>query len=141
MYIYSLMKIFRVKARKLAGSDYEEVYRKAYQIYKPLKNRTRRRPYIRSAYFNKQKIFLRLFWEHLSQKFLRERVRRLKYFACALELMQHSRCEPVSKENVDRTSEILHRFEGETSDGEHFFVQIKEQKKDGGKWFMSVFPE
>ena len=37
-------------------------------------------------------------------------------------------------------TEILHRFKGITPEGEEFFVQIKENKRNGQKYFISVFP-
>ena len=64
----------------------------------------------------------------------------MKYFPCAIELIQKSRVEPSSKENPNKRSEILHRFAGATKDSEIFFVQIKEYKKTDQKWLMSVFP-
>ncbi|MBI2444397.1 MAG: hypothetical protein HYV42_04130 [Candidatus Magasanikbacteria bacterium] len=70
----------------------------------------------------------------------RDKIRRVRYFPCALELLQHSRFDPESKENVDRRSEILHRFAGITKNGDKFFVQVKEDKRSGQKWLISVFP-
>lgn len=67
-------------------------------------------------------------------------MRRLKYFSAALELIQHSRFEPKSKENPNKPGEILHRFAGSTKGKELFFVQIKEDKQTGQKYFISVFP-
>ena len=37
--------------------------------------------------------------------------------------------------------EILHRFAGLTKNRELFYVQIKEDKRSGRKYFMSCFPE
>ncbi len=136
------MKVYRVKCEKLSGTDYREVYHKAYSLYKPLKARTKRRPHIRSAYFMKDKIFLGLFWQHIDDKTnFRDKIRRLKFFPCALELIRNSKFEPTSKQNPNNPSEILHRLGGLTKDSELFFVQIKEDKKSGQKWFLSVFPE
>ena len=96
---------------------------------------------MRSAYFDKQKIFLGLFWQHLHEKEnVRDKVRRLKYYPCAIELIQKSRVEPTSKENPNRPGEIVHRFAGSTPDNELFFVQIKEDKRTNQKLLMSVFP-
>lgn len=71
----------------------------------------------------------------------RDRVRRLKYLAAGLELVSDSRAKPLSKANPNRSSEILHRFAGATKDGDLFFVQIKENKRSGKLYLMSVFPE
>ncbi len=135
------MKVYQTKIKKIAGTDFSEVHRQALYFYKQLKRKTKRRPYIRSAYFKKDKIFLEFFWHHLyEKKNFRDKVRRMKYFPCAIELIRNSRCEPISKENPNRRSEILHRFAGTSKNHELFFVQIKEDKASGQKWLISVFP-
>ncbi|MDD5725953.1 MAG: hypothetical protein PHC53_00875 [Patescibacteria group bacterium] len=135
------MKVYKTKARKFSGSDFHEVNQKASSLYSTIKKRSKRRAYIRSAYFKKDKIFLDLFWSHLFEKQnWRDRVRRIKYFGCAIELINHSRFEPKSKENHNQPSEILHRFYGITADDELFCAQIKEYKKNGQKFLISVFP-
>ncbi|MCK5466123.1 hypothetical protein KAI56_01320 [Candidatus Parcubacteria bacterium] len=77
----------------------------------------------------------------MSQKNLRERIRRLRYFPCALDLIRNSRIVPVSIENADNRNEMLHRFTGKTKDKEVFFVQIKESKRGDKKYLMSCFPK
>lgn len=135
------MKYFQTKAEKLAGTNYKEVYQKAFRHYLEIKRRSKRRTYIRSAYFNKGKVFLSLFWQHLHDKFsLKDKIRRVKYFPCAIELIKKSHFGPASKENVDKKSEILHRFAGVTKDGTVYFVQIKEYKRSGEKFLISIFP-
>ncbi len=135
------MKIYQTKIKKLSGSDYREVHSQAIELYKELKRKTKRRPYIRSIYFNKDKIFLETYWQHLYEKEnFRDKIRRMKYFPCAVELIQKSRMEPTSKENPNKRTEILHRFAGATEEHELFFVQIREHKGAGEKWLMSIFP-
>lgn len=134
------VKAYQTKAKKLPGTNYGDVYKKAFGLYSTIKRRSKRRVYIRSAYFNKDKIFLSLFWQHLREKHHGDRTRRLKYFPCAIELIHHTRFHPTSIENVDRKSEILHRFIGITPDNEIFYVQIKETKRNGQKYLISVFP-
>lgn len=135
------MKAFKIKLKKFSGTNYSEVYQQAFPLYKTIKKRSRRKPYVRSAYFNKDKIFLELFWMHLWQNSnWRDRTRRLKYFVCAIGLIETSTYDPVSKQNINRSNEILHRFAGLTKDDELFYVQIKEDKKTDQKWLMSVFP-
>lgn len=135
------MKAYQVKTSKFSGTNYSEVLVRAKFFYDKIKKKTKRRPYVRSAYFNKSKIFTELFWRHLWQKYnWRDKTRRLKYLAYAIELIENSKQEPESKQNVDRPSEILHRFLGITKDKEVFFVQIKEEKKTGQKYLISVFP-
>jgi len=135
------MQIYQAKAGKLSGTNFHEVYKKAFSIYEQIRKRTKRRAYLRSAYFKKDKIFLALFWQHLWDKHKwQDRMRRLKYFSAALELIQYGRFEPKSKENPNKPGEILHRFAGSTKGRELFFVQIKEDKQTGQKYFISVFP-
>ena len=135
------MKAFKTKANKLPGTDFHEVRKKADSFYRQLKNRSKRRAHIRSAYFKKDKIFLELFWQHLfDAKNWQDRTRRLKYFPAAIELIRYSTFEPKSEENRNKRSEILHRFTGITSENDVFYVQIKEDKKSGQKFLMSVFP-
>lgn len=134
------IKIYRVKNKKLTGTDFKEVHKKAYNFYQQIKRKSKRRPYIRSTYFKKNKIFLGLFWQHLHEKHFKEQVRRMKFFPCGIELIKFSKFNPESKENVDKKSEILHRFMGATSENEIFFVQIKEDKRSGEKFLISIFP-
>lgn len=135
------MKFYQTKAKKLSGSDYHEVHKQAFGLYKKIKRKTKRRPYVRSAYFNKEKVFLDYFWQHLfGYPNWRDRTRRLKYDPSAIELIQKSHIEPSSKENPNNRSEILHRFAGATKDKDIFFVQIKEDKKTSQKFLISMFP-
>lgn len=135
------MDIFKVKNGKIAGSELREVKRDALEVYKEIKSKTKRKPYIRSAYFNKQKIFFDYFWIHLTSKSRKIQTHRLKYFPCAIDLIKHSRNVPTSKENPNNRNEILHRFSGTTRENDRFYVQIKEEKKTGAKYLMSVFGE
>ena len=123
------MKVYQTKVSPLPGSEYREVHSKALAIYRQIKKKTKRRPYVRSAYFRKDKIFLDYFWQHIWQKNWRDRVRRLKYYPCALDLLKNSRMEPISKQNPNKSGEILHRFAGVTRNKELFFIQVKEDKK------------
>jgi len=136
---------YPTKSYKLSGSNFKEVKRNALIIYKKITSSTKRRPYVRSAYFRskgkKQKIFFDYFWVHLSQKSFKERAKRLKYFKAAIEVIRKSRDHPASEDNPHKRGELLHRFAGLTKDGELFYVQIKEDKRSGKKYFMSCFPE
>lgn len=135
------MKPYRTKASVIPGTDYREVHSRARQIYDREKKRTRRRAYVRSAYFNKEKVFIDLFWQHLHQKNWRDRVRRLKYYPVALELIRHSKNDPHIRRNPNKTSEILYRFQGITADGKQFTVQIKENMKRRQKFLISIYPQ
>ena len=134
------MKAYQTKIKKLTGTSYEEVMKKARHLYHIEERRTKRQAYVRSAYFKKDKVFLNQFWSHLSQKRQRDRKRRLYYYSCAIDLIRHSRIKPVAKPNPNKPSEIVHRFVGITREKEVFFVQIAENKKTANKYFMSVFP-
>ncbi len=136
-----MVKIYKTKVKRLAGTDYYEVYSKAKFLYKTISSRTKRRPYVRSAYFNKEKVFLDYFWHHIGTKSQRDRLRRLKQYACAIDLIKNSKMEPNSKLNSDKPSEILHRFSGMNGSGDNFLVQITEDIKNEEKSFMSVFPD
>ncbi len=125
----------------MSGTSYSEVYKKAWQVYLTEKKKSRRRAYVRSAYFNKEKIFLDIFWSHLKQKKMKDRFRRLKFYQCAIELLKKCRNHPVTVQDDGNLVDVLHRFYGQTSDGEKFVVQIKENKRNRGKYFVSVFPE
>jgi len=131
---------YSTKIKKLPGSNYAEVRKNAEIIFKQIKSKTKRRPYIKSAYFSKQKVFFDFFWQHLYQKSPKERFKRLKYFEAALEVIRESRNHPTSEENPHKKGELLHRFAGLTKDKELFYMQIKEDKRSGGKYFMSCFP-
>lgn len=136
------MKVYKTKTKKVSGTNYSEVYHKSHGFYSAIKKRTKRQPYIRSAYFQKDKIFLELFWQHLQDKEnFRDKTRRMKYFPAAIELIQKTKFDPESIDNPNKSSELLHRFFGLTKEGEFFCVQIKEEKKSGKKWLISAFPK
>ena len=136
------MKVYKTRISKLSGSDYKEVNKKAFGLYNEIRRKTKRRPYVRSAYFNKSKIFIELFWLRIWQnQNFRDKIRRIKYFPCAIELIRKSKLDPSSKQNPNKPTEILHRFAGTTKENDLFYVQIKEDKKTGEKWLMSAFPE
>jgi hypothetical protein len=135
------MNYFKVKLNRLSGSDYGELRKKANLILGEIKRHTKRRSYVRCAYFGKSKIFFDYFWPHLFEKNYSDRIRRLKYLPCALELIKKSKEKPIIYQTQERRNEILYRFMGETGNKELFLVQIKENKKTGQKYFMSCFPE
>ena len=136
------MDVYKTKAGKIPGTEFHEVKSIALNIFKRIKKKSKRLPYVRSAYFYKDKIFLTLFLQHLfEKKDWRDRTRRLQYFEAAIELIEKSRFEPKSVENPNKKGELLHRFTGLTKDGGIFNVQIKEDKKSGKKYLISFFPK
>jgi len=135
------MNVYKSKYGKLPGSSYSEVMRAARREYRAIQKHTpRRQPYIRSKYFTKDKIFVNEFWNHLNQKVPADRLRRLKLLACAIDLARNNTFDSAVMQNPSKSQESLHRFAGQTKDGEIFYVQIKENKKTNRKDFMSVFP-
>ncbi len=136
------MCVYRTKAGKIPGTEFHEVKSIAFHIFKQIKKKSKRLPYIRSAYFNKNKVFLTLFLQHLfEKKDWKDRTRRLQYFEATIELIEKNRFPPKSIENPNKRGEILHRFTGITKDNEPFCVQIKEDKKSGKKYLISFFPK
>ena len=131
---------YKIKSAKLPGTRFEELIKEARSVFKVLEKKTKRNPYIRSAYFDKRKVFFDSFWTHLYQKPFKERAKRLKYFKCSLELIKKSMNDPDSKQNPNKIGETLHRFGGLTKNGELFYVQIKEDKKTKRLDLMSIFP-
>lgn len=134
------MQYYQTKANIIPTTSYKTVEDVALKYFKEIKKRTKRTPYIRSIYFNKQKVFLNIFWSHLHEKHEKERTRRLKYFECALDLIKNSKITPSVKTNPNKQSESLYRFAGKTKGGNIFFVQIKENKKTKRKDLISIFP-
>jgi len=131
---------YQARSKKVPGTNYGEVMRNAFGLFDEIKKKTKRRPYVRSAYFKKEKVFFDYFREHLFQKLPKERMRRLKYFKAAVELVRFSRNDPVSKTSINKGKEVVYRFSGLTAEKELFFVQIKEDKRER-KYLMSFFPE
>jgi hypothetical protein len=136
------MEIYRTKIAKLHGTSGSELYRHARTAYKEIASKTKRRPYVRSLYFKKEKVFIDYFWGHLDSKNWNDRLRRLRFYGCALELIRNSKKQPElsSTDKIHKHNETLYRFFGETKEGERFAVQIKEDIKRDEKYFISVFP-
>jgi len=130
---------YRVKSNELPGTNLGEVYKSAYKIFHEIERSTRRKPYVRSVYFKKEKIFFDFFWNHLKQKGPKQRFKRLKLFRSAIELIKYSRNVPTIKINPHNKKEVFYRFAGQTANN-LFIVQIKENKRSKRKYFMSCFP-
>lgn len=132
--------IYKTKTKQLPGTRYTDIYDQAFGLYDKIKKATKRRPYVRSTYFKKQKVFIEIFRQHLYQKNWQDRARRMKLFPAGIELIKNSKIAPKSNDNPNNTNETLHRFTGQTSDGHLFYVQIKENKRNGEKSLTSIFP-
>lgn len=75
------VKPFIVSTQKLSGSsDDKEVVKRAQDYFRVLMRRTKRQSYIRSAYFDKKKIFFTYFWKHLYQKPPKQRKIRVMFY-------------------------------------------------------------
>lgn len=136
------MKAYQIKSKAFHGTDYEEVYPQAAAVFKRIKDKNpRRQPNVRSPHFSNSKIFIGTFWQHLNQKSNPDRIRRLKFFGCGIELIRNSRFEPTTKKNPNKPNFLMHRFAGVTADKELFYVQIQENTKTGKRYLMSAFPE
>ena len=90
-------KYYLVKTKPIYGSHYSRVKKEAMKYIREIENTTKRKPYIRSKYFHKEKIFISLFISHLFDKRQKERVRRLKLTPCAIELIKSSKNHPTKK--------------------------------------------
>lgn len=134
---FQRISVYRCKSGLLPGHNYETVVKVTWEILHEIARKTKRRPYVRSAYFKNEKIFLDNFWPHIKQKTPKERYRRLRLLNCALELIKKSKVEPVHR--LQLSDENLYRFVGKTGNL-LFAVQIKEDLKRKQKFFMSVFP-
>lgn len=137
----SVLKTFKVKETPLSGSSYNEVCKKSRNLFGIAKGKSKRKFYIRSAYFKKQKVFFDYFWPHLLEKRQADRMRRLKFLPCAFELISGSTYQPeetVNEENGKR--ETLYRFYGRTSDNKQFVVQMKKSGSKNTLQCISVFP-
>lgn len=130
-----------VKTPAEHGTTWEDVYPPARKLYNRIKAQTKRQPYVKAAFFHKEKVFIELFWVHLNQKGVKERRKRLKYYAAGIELLRTTRIQPESKRNPNKYSEMLHRFGGVTPQGDTFYIQVKEDTKTKRKDLMSVFPD
>lgn len=130
---------YQCKQELIKGDNYAEIVKKARRIYHILSRQTRRDPFVRSPYFNKEKVFLNSFWNHLNTKRQKDRKRRLVFYGCAIELIVENRTQPDTP--FKSKNERLFRFKGVSADEHQFTVQIREELSTGKKYFTSVFPE
>lgn len=133
------MKTYQSKAHLLPGSSYDEVQRVARKEHNKVIALTKRQPYARSSYFNKNKVFLSVFWDHTMQKGRKIKTERLKFYSAAIDLIRNTRHDPITIIEENNPKFLLHRFYGVTRDGVGFCVQIKQNKRTGRLDFMSVF--
>lgn len=133
---------YQTKTSPIKGKNrFDAVGKEAMNLFRQVEKRSKRQPYLRSAYFNKEKIFFTFFFKHLNQKPVYERPARLKLLPCAIELIEKSRNKPIERMNPNRKKEKFYRFIGLTPQKNLFYVQIKEDLKTKKKYFMSCFLE
>ena len=130
-------RYYQSKYEKLRGSSDKEVFYEARQIFRKYDSK-RRLPYVRSKYFDGQKVFLNMFYIHLGQKSQKEQRKRIAFVLCAIDLLQNSRVAPAIEPNENNKS-LYYRFYGKTKSGENFSVQVMKDKKSN-RYFMSCFP-
>ena len=133
------MHYWKVKALPLRVRTYDQARKEVLEIFKELKGKSKRKLSIKSRYFNKDKVFLDFFWDHLLQKPLAQRKDRLRFMPCALELIHLNTLKPSVKTNPHKPEEQLYRFYGKTPQGSRFVVQLKKTAQ-GSLQFMSAFP-
>ncbi len=133
------MQQFQSRNTLLPGSSYDEVVAHARKEFNTIRKITKRQPYVRSKYFRGDKIFVTLFWDHIMQKHRKERMKRLKFYSAAIDLLRNTTSGSDMIFDAKNLDIMLHRFYGKTKDGHEFCVQVKEDKRSGRKDFMSVF--
>jgi hypothetical protein len=126
---------YKCKSGLIPGHNYVAIIKIARKVFDNAAAKTKRRPYVRSAYFKGEKIFLDNFWPHIMQKNPRDRFRRLQLIRAGFELIRDSRKAPIL---IKEGRERLYRFLG-ISAGHQFYVQIKEDPKRRQKFLMSMF--
>ena len=127
---------YQSKLPTLQGSNDKELFYEARQFFRQYDNK-RRLPYIRSKYFNGQKVFLSMFYKHLSQKSYPEQRRRIKFLPAAIDLVKNSKVPPII--TGDGRPDEYYRFQGLSKNHQKFAVQIMKDKKQN-RYFMSCFP-
>lgn len=133
-------RLFSCKTQPLKGHRFVEIMPQARQAFRALQRKTKRRPHVRSAYFNKDKIFFDFFWHHMQRKSVVDRARRLKYFPCALEVLRQSRQDPGTFVDKYQPNVIKHEFQGKAPDGMTFSIIVQQDRKKGEKQLLSIYP-
>ncbi len=133
------IKAYRCKTAPLSGHRFVDIMPQARRVFRTLQKQTKRRPYVRSEYFHKDKIFFDFFWQHMQQKLPSDRARRLIYFPCALEVLRNSRHDPETYIDIRSPGIIKHRFVGITPGGQRFGVVIHEDRKTNKKQLLTIY--
>jgi hypothetical protein len=132
------VQYWKVNTIPFRGNRYEDIEKQAQKFFSGLKAKTKRKIHIRSKFFKGEKVFFDYFWQHLYQKPVSQRRKRLKFLLCGMEVLINSTYQPEKKINPSKKTEIFYRFYGITKNNQVFAIQVKETKKS--KQLMSVFP-
>lgn len=133
------MQVYKSKYGLLTGTTYEEVVHNARKEFNAVRRLTKRQPYVKSKYFRGDKVFITVFWDHIVQKNLKERTKRLKFYKAGLDLIRNTTQAPEIMIDKAHPGMVFNRFYGVTKTGEHFCVQIKQDARTNRRDFMSVF--
>ncbi|MDR1300331.1 MAG: hypothetical protein LBK50_01340 [Candidatus Nomurabacteria bacterium] len=133
------MNYFKIKTRPISGSNLKEVSKKMLREFHDIEQRTKRRPSVRCKAFENSKIFIGEYISHQNQKKRADRLRRLKFFPCAIDLIENTTEKPTEK--VLKSGEVLYRLYGIAGNGQKFIVQISKNQNTGNKRLMSSFPK
>lgn len=57
-----MQNIYQSKVHPLPGTEYKEIHPAARRLYNKIRAKTKRKPYVRSKYFDGEKVFLETFW-------------------------------------------------------------------------------
>ena len=132
------MQYWKVRSLPFTGNRHEDIEKQAQKLFSGLKAKTKRKIHIRSKFFKGEKVFFDYFWQHLYQKPVSQRRKRLKFLLCGIEVIANSTYHPEKKVNPGKKSEYFYRFYGATKNNQVFAIQVKQTKKS--KQCMSVFP-
>lgn len=130
------MGVYHTKCEALSGTSWKETHAAAKDAHKSYIGSARRRAYIRSPLFQRDKVFIDTYWRTLGTRNFRDRQRRLSFLPCGLELIKHAH---FSKQEVVESKRRYYHFDGVTPAGKSFSVHIKEDGA-GRRYLMSVFP-
>ncbi|MDR1300095.1 MAG: hypothetical protein LBK50_00075 [Candidatus Nomurabacteria bacterium] len=129
------VKYFQSKQSKLYSTVYLRVYNQAKSYYESLIQNPRRKPFVRSKYFNR-KVFIDEFWSQVRRYNLADRRRRLAFYLCAIDLIKNSRYEPTIKYESGKK---LYEFYGIAKNSEKFAVHFRKSREH--VCFVSCFPK
>jgi hypothetical protein len=133
------IKFFQSKYNEMAGTSYCELINKAHAIVNALNPNHRRKENVHCGYYSGEKIFFEYFWQHQSNKPPADKMRRIRFFQCAVDLLQNTTYAPNIEPSGKNSSELWLSFYGKTKSGVKFVVHLKSNQR-GNKYLMSIFP-